>query len=71
MSPELDDRKLDHQLNYIKHLLDAKQETQVEMPDDVLDLYSNCYNEVNSALKASAINNIDAYATFSMVCSGR
>lgn len=76
MVQEMDDRKMDLQLSYWRHLLDADQELALvskdnfEKPtDEALQLYRNCYKEVDFALRCSAVNNVDAFSLFSMICS--
>lgn len=74
MVAEMDDRKMDLQLGYLKHLFDVERELQNTAdletpPEDTLQMYKNCLKEVNFALRCSFINNIDTYSMFSMVCS--
>lgn len=75
MVPEMDDRKMDLQLGFARHLLDfgrelAQGDRDFEQPvDDVVELYKKCYKEVDYALRCSVVNNVDAFSIFSMVCS--
>lgn len=80
--PEMDDRKLDLQLTFWKHLFNIERDQQSlpeaeasqlsqTTPDDVLEMYRECHREIDYALRCSYLNNIDTYSAFSMVCSGR
>lgn len=74
MVAEFDDRKMDLQLGYLKHLFDMERELQdtadLEKPtEDTQQMYKNCLKEVSFALSCSFINNVDTYSMFSMVCS--
>lgn len=78
MIAEMDDRRMDLQLKYMKHLfdvdkklLDDEQQHLDDLREDTLEMYKGCMNEVDYALRCSFINNIDAYSIFSMICSGR
>jgi len=75
MLPEMDDRKMDLQLSFLKHLFDTGRErdnVNLNQPtEDLLEMYQGCYDEVSYALKCSTTNNIDAFSVFSMICSGR
>lgn len=77
MLAEMDDRKLDMQLSYMKYLFDATREEHrfgkdvAEAREDELEMYSVCHEEINHALRSSFINNIDTHSLFSMICSGR
>lgn len=74
MSAEMDDRKMDLQLSYMKHLFDVRRAQDKddldELRDDLLEMYQDCYKEIDYALRNSFINNIDTFAMFSMICSG-
>lgn len=72
LSPEMDDRKMDLQLCHMRYLFDnTNLETNIQTPEeDTLDLYKECLDEVNYALKCSFINTVDAFKVFKMVCSG-
>lgn len=69
--PDMDDRLMDLQLSFFKHLLDIqKDDAQVEKLNDVeRELYEKCFIEVREALKMSFSNTIDAQTVLSMVCS--
>lgn len=77
MVPEMDDRKMDLQLSFVKHLLDVNRELAIrgsdnnfEQPvEEILDFYTRCHKEIDYALRCSVVNNVDAFSIFSMVCS--
>lgn len=75
MVAEMDDRKMDLQLGFMKHLFDIHRERDssraIEPSEDLIDMYEKCHQEVSDALRMSFVNNIDARSMFSMVCSGR
>lgn len=77
MIAEMDDRKMDLQLNFVKHLFDVDKERRDnedqlnDIKEDTLEMYRCCFREVDYALRCSFINNIDAFSLFSMICSGR
>lgn len=74
MIAEMNDRKMDLQLNYFRYLLSidrvlSPEESAIIASEDCLFLYRQCLQEVSYALKCSFINNIDTQFVFSMVCS--
>lgn len=75
MLPEMDDRKMDLQLSYLRHLLNieriqvSSEEEKIQASEELLVLYRECIQEVNYALRNSFINNIDTHLVFSMICS--
>ena len=80
MVAEMDDRRMDAQLNYYKFLLDIQNPSHEEAnsrhlseqaTDELLDMYKRCHEQVLSALRMSFINTIDAQKVFNMVCSNR
>lgn len=73
--PDLDDRKVDLQLNFIKHLFNLQAEMMNnkdlgQQSEDLVDMYNRCRSEVDYALRCSFINNVDVHKIFSMICSG-
>lgn len=73
--PEMDDRKMDLQLNFLKHLFNLPAEMMLNKdlpapPEDLVDMYQQCHREVDQALRSSFINNVDVSKIFSMICSG-
>lgn len=84
MQPEWDDKKVDLHLKFYKSIFDLRdldeeskknsvdvKQVLETLPEDVLEMYGNCFKEFEYALKGSFINNIDAFFLFSMICSGR
>lgn len=75
LSPEWDDRKMDLQLNYLRHLFHIEpvhlspEESKLEVLDDVVKMYRQCLDQVDYALKCSFINNIYMPQIFAMLCS--
>lgn len=72
---EMDDRKMDLQLNFLKHLFNLQAEMihNRDLPqptEDIIDLYYQCHREVDYALRCSFINNVDVHSVFSMICKG-